>query len=121
MSLREPEHSTESDEADWLYEHRHLLSAESVIDGAAGRLVRGDLETGTYISVPPWQVPASELEQARQLLVDSGMWIENQGPIIAPGTKISPGRHMLMQQSHAKADSRSRLAPVSEQELQKAS
>ena len=105
MSLREPEHATERDMADWLYEHRGLSSAEMLLDGAAGRLVRRDSASGTYVSVEPWDVPQEELDEARSVLIESGIWTENQGPAVAPGTKIPEVLLRLQQRQPSVASS----------------
>ena len=104
MSLIEPKHATETEEADWLYEHRLLSSADFLINAAAGRLVRRDRETMTYVAVPPTEVPQEELDEARQLLVASGIWVENTAPIVALGTEITGPMRILME--------RDRLGPA---------
>ncbi len=83
MSLREPEHKTESEEADWLYDHRALIQAEFLVKAAAGLLLRRNSRTGEHTPVPAADVSPLDLAEARKLLSDSGLWTEDVAPPVS--------------------------------------
>ena len=75
MSLRYPEFESESQEADWLYDHRDLIEAEFLVAASEGRLTRQG-----RLGVEPagsWTVAPDDLSAAKNVLHESGLWIED--------------------------------------------
>jgi hypothetical protein len=73
MSLRVPDFNSETEEADWWYEHRAEVEADFLLAFAEGRLQqRTGLES--FVDLPPQTVSPDDLREATELLRSSGIW-----------------------------------------------
>ena len=73
MSLQPPEFESESQEAEWWYDHRAEVEAEFLLASSEGRLKRSTgLGEDDFVDEPAHSVDAGALKQARELLERSG-------------------------------------------------
>jgi len=92
MSLKLPDFESESQEAEWWYEHRAEVEADFLLAAADGRLKRRT-PAGEFVAEPPHQIAPEDLADAREVLERSGIWLDDD---TSPVLKESPQSGKLL-------------------------